>query len=410
MYVINRIKALKLIILFAAIPMFVLYSFHIGGFSLEKLLITLLLLSSVILLITFSLIKREAKHYTIHPYFKVLFFLLFIWSFFIILRSLSFNITDLMSLFGRPLFAWAWITPLMIVFGFNILNWIYIFKFLGKILLIGSILAIGLIIPFWDKYVFGLSVLLKFYPVLFLTFSYQTPRYKKITLLAMFCFGLVAFVSSQRIAVAYFLLTLFFFSIEFFKNKHVGHIKKILVATTLALSIVLIFVMSSEIYNDIASNKTATTDTRTLLFIEMFDDMSENEVIIGRGVLGTYYSPYFYKWSKAGFDNGDSAIRQVVEVGYLQMILKGGLIMMFLYLLILIPAAYLAIFRSNNLIAKMSGYWIVLYLITWTISYVPFYSPVFLLLWMATGTAISKEARKITDDELQKYINTRNMS
>jgi hypothetical protein len=300
--------------------------------------------------------------------------------------------------------AWAWITPLMVVFGFNIYNWLYIFEFLGKLLLFGSILAIGLIILFWDRYVFGLSVFLKFYPILYWTFPHQTSWNKKITLLAMFSFALVSYVASSRIAIAYIFLSVFFFSVEFFKSKTVGQIKKIFVTTFLSLSIVLIFVMSSDIYNNIASDKTATTDTRTFLVVEMFNDMSEKELIIGRGALGTYFSPYFYMLKKIGTEGGDSAIRHVNEIGYLEIILKGGYIMLVIYLLILIPAAYLGIFRSNNIIVKMSGYFIVVYLIIWTISYVPLYSPIFLLLWMAVGTAISPTARNITDDELQKYM------
>ena len=409
MYIIDRIKALKLIILFAAIPIFVLNSFHISGFNVEKLLITFMLLSSVILLITFSLIKRENVHYIVHPYFKVLFFLLFVWSCFIILRSLSFNVTDLMSLFGLPLFAWAWITPLMIVFGFNIFNWIYIFKFLGKLLLVGSILTIGFITLFWEKYAFGLSVLLKFYPVLFLTFSYQTSRYKKIILLAILCFILVSFVTSTRIAFVYMLLTLVFFSVQFFKNKYISLYKKFFIAGFFILSLLALSIQIPTLYNKISNNKEVTTDTRTFLFVEMFSDMSDSELLVGRGALGTYYSPYFDMLKRAGVEGGDAATRSANEVGYLQMILKGGYIIVVLYLLILIPAAYLGIFKSKNIISKMSGYLIFIYLLLWTISYLPAYSPEFLFLWMAVGTTISLTARNITDDELQKYMKRGNI-
>ena len=139
----------------------------------------------------------------------------------------------------------------------------------------------------------------------------------------------------------------------------------------------------------------------------MFHDMSEPEQIIGRGALGTYYSPYFAMLHHSGVKGGDSAIRSVNEIGYLEMVLKGGYIMLILYLLILLPAAYLGIFKSNNTIARMSGYLIAIYLIVWLVSYYSVYSAEYLLLWMAVGTAISPQARKISDDEIKAYINER---
>jgi hypothetical protein len=191
------------------------------------------------------------------------------------------------------------------------------------------------------------------------------------------------------------------------RARHIDGYKKVFIVLSSIMVFLIILIKIQDIYNDVEHNKQASADTRTFLVVEMFSDMSSIEQIIGRGALGTYYSPYFARLRHAGFKNGDSAHRSVNEIGYLEMVLKGGYIMLILYLLILLPAAYLGIFKSNNTIARMSGYLIAIYLIVWLVSYYSVYSAEYLLLWMAVGTAISPQARKISDDEIKAYINER---
>ena len=74
--------------------------------------------------------------------------------------------------------------------------------------------------------------------------------------------------------------------------------------------------------------KNLTMDTRTFLYKETIDDMSLNKkMLLGKGPLGSYYSPFF---GNLGFTDiygsPDHYIRSSVEVGLLHMLLKGGLI------------------------------------------------------------------------------------
>ena len=73
--------------------------------------------------------------------------------------------------------------------------------------------------------------------------------------------------------------------------------------------------------------------------------------------------------------------------------------MMALYILILIPAAYLGIFRSNNIITRMSGYFIFTNLLMFFVVDPPEYSFNFFLLWMAVGTVTSSSIRKLENHE-----------
>jgi hypothetical protein len=72
------------------------------------------------------------------------------------------------------------------------------------------------------------------------------------------------------------------------------------------------------------SNTLNVTDTRSFLFIEFFQDFKNSDWIFGRGFLGTYFSQYFLDWDGVG---GDSFQRFSVEIGFLDFLLKGGLLL-----------------------------------------------------------------------------------
>jgi hypothetical protein len=169
-----------------------------------------------------------------------------------------------------------------------------------------------------------------------------------------------------------------------------------------------VFVLNLDTLTDTNTySEKMTTDTRTFLFEEIISDMTPSEMIIGRGALGTYYSPYFDMIDRQGIEGGDNWDRQVNEIGYLQMLLKGGLVMLLLHVLIMLPAAFLAIFKSNNVISRMCGYYILVYLLMWSLTYYSVFSAEYILLWIAVGTAVSKSARSHTDNELMEKNNGR---
>ena len=95
-------------------------------------------------------------------------------------------------------------------------------------------------------------------------------------------------------------------------------------------------------------------NTREQIFSGFFSSMSTNDLIFGKGFDGTYYAPTI----EVDKDN-----RSIIECGYLQTILKGGIVNLALFLLMALPAAYLGIVKSRNTISKAAGSIIVLWLI-----------------------------------------------
>jgi hypothetical protein len=293
---------------------------------------------------------------------------------------------------------WSWLTPLAVVFGFNIYHWLSLFNFLSKLLLMAVIASLGALFYSINE-AFSVMEWLLFFPVILLTYFYQRKTNRHILILAIPAYLLLSYVVSERSSILFLGLMIIFVTLESLRQSGYNlYIKTSLIITTIVIGALMVIPVNNLI-TDITQNQEATADTRTFLFEELYADMSDHDLLVGRGALGTYHSTYFEYTAELGLA-GDSPTRSIVEVGYLQMILKGGYIMMGLYLLILVPAAYLGIFKSNNIIARMSGYLILSYLLLWMITYPPTISPEYILLWMAAGTAMSTSARKITNNEI----------
>lgn len=399
---INTENALKVILLFALINSSVFFAFHPEGAGVgSRMIITGLLNISALLLIIyfFKIIK---VNFDTGLYFKIMFILLVFWSIVTSLRGFSASPKQLFTLLGHLEMGWAWITPLAVVFGFNVLNWFSIFNLASKILLVASILSIGAM-TYKESTLFGILELMTFLPIMALLYFQQSSFNKKIILIAIPAYIFVTIQVSQRANIIFFLIIFLFFVFETFRGASSKFNKVLISHTMLFLGILLVYQLSS-IVSTVSNDKEASTDTRTFLFEEIFEDMSDIELVTGRGSMGTYYSPYFALLNELGLP-GDSSDRSINEVGYLDILLKGGYTLIILYLLILLPSAYLGIFQSNNIIAKMCGYYILSYLILWLVSYHPIYSAEYILLWMAAGTTMSKSARQTRDVDFNNNNN-----
>jgi len=388
---------LTYILLFSLLSTSLFIGFIPQGFSILRIAVAVVMFISSFLMVK-NYYQNRMYINQLSPYFKSIFILLLLWSIITIFRSISTNSTDMISLFGHYLMGWAWLTPLAIVIGINVLNWPLILRLFGMFSAIGCVFAI-LSLSLDIKIQFGALEWLYFAPLLLITYQYQTKFIKFITIISTALFAIMSFSVSQRVNFVFLAIILIFLPIEFYRNKTNGMFKRVFFTLFAATVVVFGYLSAENINNYLSKSDQLTTDTRTFIFYELFDDLTSDEIIIGRGALGKYYSPYFESWNKFN-EGGDSQIRSVAEVGYLQMILKGGVIMVILIILILVPSAYLGIVKSNNIIAKMSGYYILLYLLLWCISYYPVYSARYIVLWIAAGTCMSFSARQMQNKDI----------
>ncbi|MEE9326119.1 MAG: hypothetical protein V3U71_02410 [Cocleimonas sp.] len=391
---------LKIIFLLSLINSSVFTAFHSSGGL--RLVIAILMNISGVMLITYFF-KRIQRNLNISLYFKIILTLLVLWSFYTVFRSIVFNGPSLITLFGHHFMGWAWLAPLAIVFGLNVKNWINLFDFFSLLLLLASIAAFGVLF-YSNAIFFAILEWMAFLPIMMLAYSFQSKKNKKILLFAIPAFLILTYFASLRVNIALSFFIIIFLGLEYFRSSTTNLYKKVSILVTITIIGLLVLLQDFPAKSFDIENKEIATDTRSFLFEELYADMSDHDLLIGRGTLGTYHSPYFEYTKEHGL-SGDSPTRTSIEVGYLQIIFKGGYIMLALYLLLLLPAAYLGIFKSNNIISRMSGYLVLAYLLLWSISYYPVYSPKFILLWMAAGTAISRTTRSLSNQDLLSIKN-----
>jgi hypothetical protein len=150
-------------------------------------------------------------------------------------------------------------------------------------------------------------------------------------------------------------------------------------------------------------------DTRSGLFESFFLQMKDN-MVLGKGMNGTYY---FYL--KGGLMEDGVTVyaasehRTLIENGYLQLLLKGGIVEIFLFLTVLLPAALIGIFRSKNILSRASGVLVLLWLIDMIVYGVPTYSMHYILVWICAGICYNSSLRIKNDDEIRAEFKKLNL-
>lgn len=152
----------------------------------------------------------------------------------------------------------------------------------------------------------------------------------------------------------------------------------------------------------------ATEDTRSEVFLGFFLDMEDTDMVIGRGINGSYYAPGVDEDWVGGRDKSnnyrDLDYRVYIECGYLQLMLNGGVVYIVLFLLVLLPAIVLGLGFSKNIFSK--GCALVIFL--WLIDMAPFGLPCFTLryfiVWFCVALCYSKELRRMSDEQIKELL------
>lgn len=140
--------------------------------------------------------------------------------------------------------------------------------------------------------------------------------------------------------------------------------------------------------SDTGAKKFDDSDTRTFLYEEFFGDVKTHELIFGRGFLGHYFSPYFLDQMQQGISDGDSFNRFSIEVGFLQLLLKGGFVYYILYILPLVATCYTCLFgRGSDRLSFILAIVILTELFIMFIENIPAFTFQFFLMYFLAGFA-----------------------
>ncbi len=344
-----------------------------------------------------------------NKYLQIVFIFYCFWLLTVIVRGFSFNylfvnkmlfdasfglmpyLAPLILLFPKNLFSYKKVFDVIILLG--ILYIFYDVVFIKDLLNADrtSVISLGIV-----EYGSFLSLPVCF---LLLTFPYHSIKRKMFSLVVILLTLLFAIIRARRGLIFICASTLIFsylFYLAYSKNRFL-----IIASSIFLLAIGINFV--KDIYLKKQANifsfliERGTEDTRTGIESYFYDDMKAKDWVYGRGIIGRYFCP--------GIDeNNITGFRSVIETGYLQIILKGGLISLGLFLLIAIPAIIKGFFFSKNILSKAASIWIFLSLINLYPAFENIFILKHLLFWISIGICYSLTLRNIPETKMRLYF------
>lgn len=364
----------------------------------------------IILFVISSINLIQWKFY--NNYLRIIFSIFCLWSFIVIVRGFRFEYEFIKNLFLSGWFGiFIYFAPFSLLFPKNI-------KYLKKIF--NTIFVLSIFYLLFD--LFFHSVLLwglggnrystgviesfsHFLSIpsgfLLLTYIYHSNKRNLIALSVIILTFLLAAIRARR-GLMFMSMTILLASyiVYYFTNR--GKILKIILSVFIVL---FLFIYGREVYFGHKSGMFGLItgrideDTRTGVVDYFYSSMDTKSWIIGRGLNGQYYCP--------GIDEIEGSVtiyRDVIETGYLQIILKGGIISLGLFLMMAIPAVIKGLFQSRNVLSKASAIWILLFILYLYPTTINGFTLNYLLIWFAIGICYNSDIRDMTDEEIKAEI------
>jgi hypothetical protein len=341
-----------------------------------------------------------------NKYLKNVFTLYIIWIVFIIVRGISFERSYVIGLlFNANHGILAYFVPLLILFPSDITYLKKVFRVI-MILLLVYLIYLGVFYSRILSEVFTSGSVVEYLSALSLpagyilmSYIYHPGKRTIAALIAVFSTLFIASITARRGLGLISLLVILFFCLGYLlQNKR-----------KLFRNLFLFLVLSGAVFAGyklylqnryglfIRITERFSQDSRSGVERFFFKDMNTMDWIIGKGLNGKYYCP--------GIEQHPYTVyRTVIETGYLQIILKGGIISLLLLLLIALPAMIKGLFYSSNMLAKSAGLWILLSILSLYPATVTTFSMSYILFWISVVICYSDKIRFLTDDEVFEAI------
>jgi hypothetical protein len=139
-------------------------------------------------------------------------------------------------------------------------------------------------------------------------------------------------------------------------------------------------------------------DTRTFLYVEVFQDLKMNKAFLfGKGVNAGYLSESFQTLN-----------RTIVEVGFLQILLKSGIVGFILYMTMIVSAIFKAMNNSKNKFMEYLALLLLGYVLMFFIENILAFNMLNVMIWIVVGMCHSQELRELSDEEIRNlFLNVR---
>ena len=240
---------------------------------------------------------------------------------------------------------------------------------------------------------------------LYITNRYHSTRHIVISFVVLAVAFVVAALTARRNLMLTFAFYMLIGSVLMLIN---GKIKTVETKFILVVTSVLVLIGSVAFYlgesNGAFSNITnrAKENTREEVFVAYVIDMANlQDIATGRGIFGKYYCPGVD--GDTGDDIEDTEYRKDIECGYLQLILKGGVILLILYLSLFVIGIYRG-FHASNQLCKGAACILTVQLVDMIAFGLHAFNTKTFMLWMLLSVCLNYRFLRMTDDEIQNLF------
>jgi hypothetical protein len=364
----------------------------------EKKLTFLVLISVVLIIYSSYKLINNFKFESL--YFKYIIYIFFFYEFTIIIRGWSFSYIDLKTYIQSSITFWPFLIPLFVFFNKKIstmallMKWIY---YMGLAFLLISLIFSSLLLHRINaENTISIAAGCGF---LMLNTYYLNNTKANITFIIILISLLsVTYLARRNVMLTHieYIFFSYFLNRKYLTGKFLNKIFLFML-----LCIVLYSLNPKIIPSGLSGNisQRLTEDTRSILFASFFIEM-QDDLVLGKGMNGTYYFPIGGESDDGSVAFYETEYRDLIENGYLQLLLTGGIIHIILFLSVLVPALYLGIFRSSNNFSKACGIFVLLRLIDMTVYGIPSLDFNYILIWICVGVCYTSSIRELTNDSI----------
>ena len=347
---------------------------------------------------------KMATVQTNEPYLKVMFTLFMASNAFIILRTEGLNYGKIKDYLFSDFRFWPYLVPFTafivkkpFLFGrlFNLIFWFGLFFILFS--------AIN-----WGRYMtttavaeLSIGIFSSASGLILLTWPYHNLPKKIVATVALLLALYLSAVLARRniiLTTAAFIVFSYLTYLFFMRDKPTKKFLSMYAVAMLVIGGISFFADRKNSSFKLLAGR-AKDDTREYVFDQYFLSM-ENNMWMGKGIDGTYYCPLVTE----DIDIDPVEYRDLIECGYLQVMLKGGIVNLFLLLSILVPAVILGVFCSNNFFTKGCGVLIFLWLVDMAPYGLPAFSLRYILVWICVGVCFDKRIRSMSEEAIRNFI------
>lgn len=311
------------------------------------------------------------------------------------------NMFYIQRIFGQPHFIIPYILPLFLLYTrFNLEFFSEYFHYIF-ILIIPAIL-IEMVIIFtgisrnnWGEQILRISIFDLGSYFLLLTAHLSKKRYKFN--IAFFYTLLMIFLLAQfgrRGSFLEYILILAAMIIMRLKSRLLSRNDRFIIYFAVLFLIIMLttyghLATSSYVFERGFSKDAFEASRGTVMEGFFLDFNSTSDFIFGRGFEGTVLRSTL---------TGNEA--DYIENGFLVLLLKGGVLYLIPFLILLLRAIYLGLFMSNNDMVKALAYLLLIYIIIMFGYNLPLYSTKYIFMWISVSACFTPELRDASNEEI----------